>query len=97
MIQISVTPNLIDLDKKERELFVGSEDGVDCSFFELPQHAQMIANEFMAMYTTYNDLKREVDRSVAFRDAVRSKKIYMQETDSVMRYWLWKQSGEVMA
>lgn len=76
------------------EDFKQADQHTDISFFNLDATAQMIANEIMVMFDDYNSVKRAVDRSPGFRKAVRSSKVYMAETDSVMRYWLYLQDNK---
>jgi len=74
--------------------FSANETGVDYSFNELHRDAQEIAYEIMSHSKTENELVRNIDRSQEFRDAVRSKEVNMQETDTVMRFWQFNHNGK---
>ena len=71
-----------------------NETGVDLSFDELHRDAQEIAYEIMSHSKTESELVRNLDRSQEFRDAVRSKEVNMQETDTVVRFWHFNHSGK---
>lgn len=86
--------------------FNKTELGVDCTFFELPNRAIEAAKDVMARYHTYNEIKREIDRSECFRLAlglIYPEKTeaelldfnwYPKEVDAVMRYWAYECSNK---
>ena len=85
--------------RKENEIavlkrFESNETGVDLSFDELHRDAQEIVYEIMSHSKTESELVRNLDRSQEFRDAVRSKEVNMQETDTVVRFWHFNHSGK---
>ena len=85
--------------RKENEIavlkrFESNETGADLSFDELHRDAQEIAYEIMSHSKTKSELVRNLDRSQEFRDAVRSKEVNMQETDTVVRFWHFNHSGK---
>ena len=96
--------NLIDLDKPLKEEFANIEITTDCSFYKLPEDAQKVAERIIAEFKTYNDIKRELDRSLEFRGAFKERlehkgidvfdpEFYLQAVDSVMGYWARKFNG----
>ena len=99
--------NLIDLDKPLKEEFAKIEVGTDCSFYNLPEKAQEVAESIIKEFKTYNAIKRELDRSLEFRGAFKERLAHkeidvfdmdftLQAVDSVMRYWSWKFNGEIV-
>jgi hypothetical protein len=84
--------NLINLDDKKEQLeFEKTEAGVDCTFNDLPVAAQRIAIDIIEKHKEYNLVKRAIDRSIEFKQAlgIASGNFYLKETDSVMRWWAY--------